>query len=121
MFITTLPVRDLVARIIPRLPREIQEKTLSKRGRQTQSGLSHAGEHRHSMGKGVCHIDPPLLTKTDVEEIASGKAYVVVFMQIEYFDIHNAAHWVRYCFSHSGIRGTYRAKKCPDYNDAGNI
>jgi hypothetical protein len=65
-------------------------------------------------------LDPPLMTKADIDEINSGKVYLAVFGKFSYWDIHDVIHWVSFCFWHSPTSGNYSAKKCAAYNDIDN-
>jgi hypothetical protein len=62
-------------------------------------------------------LDPPTLTKTDVDELNDGKAYIAVFGKVAYWDIHDIPHWIHYCTWHAPIPGVYAARQCSEYND----
>lgn len=62
-------------------------------------------------------LDPPILTKADVDEINSGNAYVVVFGKIAYFDIYDIPHWITFCFWKAWRTGTYPTRPCSEYNE----
>jgi hypothetical protein len=49
-------------------------------------------------------LNPPLLTKSDVAEIASGESYIVVFGRLIYSDIYDTPHWINFCFWESPSR-----------------
>ena len=42
-------------------------------------------------------FNPPVLTHADVDEITSGKAYIMVLGRVEYFDVYGGSHWIDYC------------------------
>jgi hypothetical protein len=65
---------------------------------------------------------PWLLSKTDVEELNHGRAWVVLYGEIRYNDIFGTPHWIKLCEWTSGrvdlVRSSAPAKACIDYNDA---
>jgi hypothetical protein len=63
---------------------------------------------------------PLLLTRTDVDEIKSGKSYIAAIATIEYLDIYDISHWVHHCFWKSEQIGTYTARQCVNYNQIDN-
>lgn len=43
--------------------------------------------------------EPLLLTKTDIDDFKSGKAYLAIVARIDYLDIYNRPHWTQYCYA----------------------
>lgn len=66
------------------------------------------------------HLDPLVLTKTDVDEIMSGKAYVAIIAKITYLDIYDIPHWINFCYWKSYSLGDYNSRECVKYNDVDN-
>jgi hypothetical protein len=62
-------------------------------------------------------LSPPLLTKADVDDLNSGKAYVAIVGRITYIDIYGVSHWIDFCDWRSSHRGTYSSRKCVEYNN----
>lgn len=72
------------------------------------------------MLKGVTDIlNPPLLTHDEAVEISSGKAYIVTFGKVTYFDIYGIPHWITYCSwqTTANVRGNYSSLDCVEYNN----
>ncbi len=64
--------------------------------------------------------NPALLTKADIDDLNSGKAYVAVVGKITYIDVYGISHWIDYCHWQSFRPGPYEARKCVEYNDVDN-
>jgi hypothetical protein len=61
------------------------------------------------------------LTKDQVDDLLSGRSYVIIYGQGTYADIFGRTHWFRYCawrpyYSPS----SYNAEACTIYNDVGD-
>jgi hypothetical protein len=62
--------------------------------------------------------EPLLLTKTDIQDFKSGKAYLAVVARIDYVDIYNRPHWIKYCYAdtHNLGEGLVLTGKCVEFN-----
>jgi hypothetical protein len=65
-------------------------------------------------------LNPPILTKADIDEINSGTIYIAMFGIITYSDVYDVPHWTRFCGWHSPVSGEYSARNCTSYNDMDN-
>lgn len=57
------------------------------------------------------------LTKTDIEDLRSGKAYIAVLGKLWYEDIYDTPHWIKYCLWKDFSPGTYSAAECVNSNE----
>lgn len=57
------------------------------------------------------------LTKTDIEELRSGKAYIAILGKFGYDDIYDTHHWIKYCLWKDFSAGTYSAAECVNHNE----
>jgi hypothetical protein len=57
------------------------------------------------------------LTKTDIEELRSGKAYIAILGKFGYDDIYDTTHWIKYCLWKDFSAGTYSAAECVNHNE----
>jgi hypothetical protein len=63
-------------------------------------------------------VETPL-SPEEMSELSQGKAYLVVYGRIEYFDSSGTYHWTHFCDWHGFNQSvTYSAKLCTSYNDA---
>lgn len=60
---------------------------------------------------------PYILTRTDIDELNRGKAYVAVFAKTTYFDIYGIPHWLHFCVWHAFSSGNFDARACTEYNE----
>lgn len=65
-------------------------------------------------------FNPALLTKADIDDFNSGKAYAAVVGKITYIDVYGISHWINYCHWQSFRNGEYEARICAEYNDVDN-
>jgi hypothetical protein len=68
-----------------------------------------------SRGGGI--LDPPKLTKTQLEDLKAGKAYILAFGRIAYRDIYRVDHWVQFCTARTLVKGEYNYRECTEFND----
>ncbi len=64
--------------------------------------------------------DPPLLSHLDQEDLSTGKAYLVVFGMVTFFDINDNPNWVHFCSWRAQATGNYQAYDCTKFNDIDN-
>jgi hypothetical protein len=77
------------------------------------------GEHRVPLFRETFDLlNPPLMTKADVDDIDSGKAYLAIVGRITYIDVYGVSHWINLCHWQTNKRGTYPTRKCVEFNDA---
>ncbi len=57
------------------------------------------------------------LSKTDLEDLRSGKAYIAVLGKIGYEDIYDTPHWIKFCLWKDFASGTYSAAECVNFNE----
>ena len=71
-------------------------------------------------GKG--QYQPLNLSHHDLEELQAGRAYIMVYAQVFYYDIFGVQHWTRSCGWHSvpPVEGKYTARECTAYNSIDN-
>lgn len=62
-------------------------------------------------------FNPPNLTKSDVEDIKYGRAYIAIFGKVTYFDIFDIPHWITFCGWEVRANGNYSAMECAEYNN----
>lgn len=77
----------------------------------------------YMLSKGVTSLSKiPGLTAGEIEELKSGKSYVVVFARTTYLDIYGTNHWVNSChFSYHGPGSVdLKTVNCTEYNDMDN-
>jgi hypothetical protein len=76
--------------------------------------------YRQRAGKGLDTMSK--LTETELRELQSGDAYLVVYGKMWYRDIFNTLHWAKYCYP-MPLNFTpkyYNFKDCTDYNSTDN-
>lgn len=60
---------------------------------------------------------PVNFTKTDLEELRSGKAYIAVIGKFGFVDIYDTPHWIKFCLWKDYGPGTYSAAECVNHNE----
>jgi Cu2+-containing amine oxidase len=62
-----------------------------------------------------------VIDKADVEQLTSGKKYLVLWAIVSYYDFFGKQHWVKHCnWKEYYPSGKYEARTCTAYNDAGD-
>jgi hypothetical protein len=64
--------------------------------------------------------EPHALSKSEFEDLKSGKTYIVIYGRIAYEDIFKTRHWVHFCSFSSPSGKPVPAKNCTSYNDIDN-
>ncbi len=57
------------------------------------------------------------LTKTDIEDLRSGKSYIAILGKFGYEDIYDTPHWIKYCLWKDFSAGSYSAVECVNHNE----
>jgi hypothetical protein len=65
--------------------------------------------------------EPEVLTKSQVDDLLNGRAYLAIYGEGQYKDIFGELHWFRNCgWQTYYSQGNYTAFKCTTYNDTGD-
>jgi|HubBroStandDraft_2_1064218.scaffolds.fasta_scaffold24036_4 hypothetical protein len=62
-------------------------------------------------------VDAPA-TPSEIESLNAGKAFMVAYGKIIYFDVFGVKHWTQYCLWDGKPGFTFQAQECTAYNDA---
>jgi len=66
-------------------------------------------------------FQPETFTKTEVDDLLNGRAYIATYGRGWYWDIFGQQHWLHYCAWQSYYpKGIYSAEGCIAYNDTGD-
>jgi hypothetical protein len=64
--------------------------------------------------------EPPPLTRSEHDDLASGKAYIGIDGFVRYDDVFNVKHWTTFCNWIAAKNGNYSASECARYNNVDN-